>query len=220
MLDCRALDFGFGWFASPLHDGHYPQSMRDRVAHLPEFTPEQQAQLITSTDFLGINHYTTRYVRELEDANFAKDYHRKNAMVAEEVDPTWPVNSLQWPIVPEGLAGLLEWVHGRYGKWPLYITENGCSLSEPTLISSQQDHTRTRFLAKYIAAAAQFMQKHGSVLKGYFVWSFLDNLEWHEGFSPRFGLVRVDFDQPDKPRTKKGSFHWYQSLIQHNGYTQ
>ena len=95
----------------------------------------------------------------------------------------------------------------RYGDRlpPIYITENGCSYPDES-----SDTARIEYLDGHLRALGQAMDE-GVDVRGYFVWSMLDNFEWIEGFSQRFGLVHVDFDT--LKRTPKASYHWYKEMI-------
>src|SRR5690606_38791843 len=102
--------------------------------------------------------------------------------------------AMGWPIVPHGLRRLLGWLSQRYGRLPLYITENGAAFDDQRDASGfVDDQARIRYIADHLIAAAAAMDE-GVDLRGYFAWSLLDNLEWAEGFSKRFGLIRCDFE--------------------------
>jgi beta-glucosidase len=116
----------------------------------------------------------------------------------------YPLTDFGWPVVPGALTELLVDLHQRYGK-PLYITENGCCYEE-----APEDPRRVQFLAAHTDAVAGALAR-GADVRGYFVWSLMDNFEWAEGYTKRFGLVHVDFDT--LVRTPKSSYHWYRDLI-------
>ena len=117
-----------------------------------------------------------------------------------------PVTAFGWPIAPSGLHDELVLLRSRYGSSlpPIYITESGCSFPEI------EDHNRVSYLDSHIEAVRSAIGE-GVDVRGYFVWSLLDNFEWAEGFTQRFGLVHIDFGT--LTRTRKASFHWYQRLI-------
>ena len=126
--------------------------------------------------------------------------------------PEYPVTGFGWPVAPEFLAVTLAEHADRYGDAlpPVVITEGGASY--PDVVQrdgSVDDEARVLYLAEHLAVA--FAGVPGVTLRGYFVWSLLDNWEWAAGFSQRFGLVHVDFATQD--RTPKRSFTWLQRLI-------
>lgn len=200
----RAVESFAGWFGDPLYHGDYPRMMRDRLdALLPRFTPRDAALLKRSTDFIALNYYTSEIVRDAPDAG---------PMQFEVVpQPDAPHTQMNWPIRPDGFYELLHWLNHRYPGLPFYITENGAAMhDEPDEHGHVHDPQRIAYLRDHIAAA--FRARHEGVdLRGYFVWSLLDNLEWAAGFSKRFGLVRCD--HATQKRTIKSSGRWYARLI-------
>ena len=118
-----------------------------------------------------------------------------------------------WPVIPEGLTELLLHVRERYGARlpPIIITENGCALADRVDADGRiDDHGRIAYIDSHLRALRKAMDA-GVDVRGYFVWSLLDNFEWAEGYRPRFGLVHVDFES--QKRTPKASYHWYRQLI-------
>jgi beta-glucosidase len=116
-------------------------------------------------------------------------------------------------VVPAGLTELLTLLADRYGDRlpPIYITENGCSVAdEPEADGVFDDQPRIRYLDGHIRALADAITA-GVAVRGYLTWSLIDNFEWAEGFSQRFGLVHVDFGT--QRRTPRASFGWYRDLI-------
>jgi beta-glucosidase len=201
------LNFG-GWFGDPPYFGDYPGVLRERLGPLlPEFTAEDSRLLKGSLDFLALNYYTSDTVKHAPGSNL---------MEAEVVpQPDLPVNDLGWPMVPEGLYRLLHWLSKRYQGLPIYITENGTSLADQADGAGfVDDQGRIAYLRDHIAAAGRALAE-GVDLRGYLVWSLLDNLEWAEGFARRFGVVRCD--RATLKRTIKASGYWYARLIASNG---
>jgi beta-glucosidase len=118
--------------------------------------------------------------------------------------------------VPDALRELLVSLHQRYGELlpPIYVTENGCAYEDvPGPDGRVTDVDRIAYLSGHIAAVRSAAAA-GVPVRGYFVWSLLDNFEWAEGFTKRFGLVHVDFGT--QARTPKASFAWYRDLIANN----
>jgi beta-glucosidase/6-phospho-beta-glucosidase/beta-galactosidase len=197
------LNFG-AWFGDPPFHGDYPSTLRDRLDDLlPEFTAEDRRLLTHSMDYLALNYYTSDVVRHAPGAG---------PMEFEIVPPTGSTEStMGWPIVPEGLRLLLLWLNSRYPGLPVYIMENGVALDDqPDNNGLVTDTGRIAFLRDHISAAAGAMAE-GVDLRGYFVWSLMDNLEWSLGYEKRFGLVRCD--RNTLQRTIKASGHWYSKLI-------
>ena len=126
--------------------------------------------------------------------------------------PGYPVTAFGWPVVPAGLTELLILLRERYGAAlpPVYITENGCSADDQVTAGAIGDQDRISYLDGHVRAVHKAMEA-GVDVRGYFVWSLMDNFEWTEGFHQRFGLVHVDFTT--QHRTPKASFAWYHDLI-------
>jgi beta-glucosidase len=117
-----------------------------------------------------------------------------------------------WEVYPEGLFKVLKWVSDDYTKIPLFIAENGAAFDDPLPADGSiiDDSARIDYLSSHIEAAHKACQR-GVNLRGYYVWSLMDNFEWAQGFSKRFGLVHVDF--PTQQRTYKCSALWYRDFI-------
>jgi beta-galactosidase len=216
----RALEFYVGWFADPIYLGDYPASMRERVGdRLPTFSDEDRAEIVGSSDFFGLNHYTTMYAAHAaggsDDAPvFGNGGISADQDVALSQDPAWPRTTMGWSVVPWGCRKLLGWLDARYGHPPIVITENGCSLDDQLIDGSVDDRERIDYLQGYLEACHDAIGD-GVDLRGYFVWSFLDNFEWALGYSRRFGLHYVEFATGE--RTAKASAGWYRGVIDHNG---
>ena len=129
--------------------------------------------------------------------------------------PREPLTEMSWEVFPEGLYQFLNRFNFHYRPKKLYVTENGCSyLDEPAKDGRVQDRRRIAYLAEHFAAAHRALQS-GVPLAGFFVWSFMDNFEWADGYKQRFGLVHIDFET--QKRTIKDSAYWYKEVIETNG---
>ncbi|MGO9726265.1 MAG: GH1 family beta-glucosidase [Streptosporangiaceae bacterium] len=162
------------------------------------------AVIAAPVDALGVNYY--RPVRVAAATGSPLPFR-------EEPIPGFPVTAFGWPVVPAGLTELLTTLRDRYGDRlpPIYITENGCSVTdEPAADGSIDDQPRIGYLDGHIRAVADAITA-GVDVRGYLTWTLMDNFEWAEGFSQRFGLVHVDFES--QRRTPKASFRWYRDLI-------
>jgi beta-glucosidase len=153
-------------------------------------------ELAGSLDYVALNYYTRWKVRML-----AADVHvtRRGA----------PVTDLGWEIYPEGFEQALVRV-GRLGK-PVLVTENG--------FADATDRLRPRALMDYLTAMGRALDRGVPVI-GYLHWSLLDNFEWADGFAPRFGLYRVDFSDPARPRTRTRSAELFSQVARANGITR
>jgi beta-glucosidase len=193
------------WYNDPVFFGHYPEEAeRAFGAAMPRYTAEEMQTIAQPVDFLGLNIYTGTIV-EVDDA---KGY-------GTLPFPAWAMRSaFDWPIIPETLYWCPKFHAERYGV-PLYITENGmANIDWVDLDGHVHDPQRIDYLRRYIHQVQRAIND-GVDLRGYFLWSLLDNFEWGEGFSKRFGLVHVDFTT--QQRTIKDSAYWYRELIRTNG---
>jgi len=151
-------------------------------------------------DFLGINYYFRALVRAGEGG--------EPLMVG---DPDAPRTAMGWPIYPQGLFDLLVRLRDDYDAPPIYITENGAAFGDVRVHDgSVHDPERQSYIEQHLGAVARAAEV-GVPVRGYFAWSLLDNFEWAEGYSKRFGLVYVDY--PTLERVPKTSFRWYRDLI-------
>ncbi|XP_073099439.1 beta-glucosidase 12-like isoform X2 [Elaeis guineensis] len=216
----RALDFMLGWFMDPVTRGDYPLSMRTLVRkRLPKFTEQQSRMLNGSFDFIGINYYTTRYVSELTiSKNVSTSYDTDmQAQVTEMRNgiQIGPKAASDWLyIYPQGIGELLLHVKTKYNNPIIYITENGvdeCNNKSASLEEALKDDTRINFHSKHLLNVLRAIRK-GADVRGYFAWSLLDNFEWTEGYTVRFGIIFVDFEDGLK-RYPKSSAHWFSKFL-------
>lgn len=217
----RALEFYLGWFADPIYLGDYPEVMKQRVAErLPKLTDDDKKLLQSSSDFFGLNHYSTALASHHKFDKAAEvDVYQNGGLVQDQdvhlsADPTWQKTDMGWNIVPWGCTKLLQWIDKRYDHPEIIVTENGCALPDTPINGTVNDTGRIDFLKGYIRACHTALAD-GVDLKGYFVWSLLDNFEWALGYSKRFGLHYVDY--PTGRRIPKASAQWYGDVIRRNG---
>jgi beta-glucosidase len=198
-------------YLDPVFFGRYPGEMSDVFGEAwPEWTVEDMGQIARPIDFLGINYYTRGVVRhEAEHLPFRVAGVRQLENVHTETG---------WEVFPDALRRTLVWVKERYGDIPLYITENGAAFYDPpvALREGVADRHRIEYLRTHLQAAREAMQS-GVDLRGYFVWSLLDNFEWSHGYSRRFGIVHVNYQTQE--RTIKASGHYYSRVARSNGAT-
>jgi beta-glucosidase len=216
----RAVEFFLGWFADPIFKGDYPAVMRERLGdRLPHFTDAESELLKGSADFFGLNHYTTMYAANAADSKAANPVSDNSGMAEDQgvtlaSDPEWEKTEMEWNIVPWGFRKLLQWIDARYDSPNIYVTENGCAMPDMLENGQVNDSQRIAFFDGYLNAAYEALANKVN-LKGYFAWSFMDNFEWGEGYSRRFGLHHVDY--ATGRRTPKASAKWYAEVIKRNG---
>ena len=191
----------FPLFCDPLVDAHYPDAIEDRLRlYLPEGYEQDMGGLRVPPDFIGLNYYHGYYARNSDEAWMG---------FAETDDPDVPRTTMGWAIRPEGLYRVITQAHELYKLPAIYITENGASFDDELEGHAVHDRARTDYLKSHVAAVLQ-ARDEGVPVKGYFVWSLMDNFEWAQGYSKRFGVVFVDFETQE--RTVKDSGHWYGEL--------
>ena len=217
----RALLFFLGWFADPIYLGDYPEVMKQRLGdRLPEFTEEEKLLLKDSSDFFGLNHYTTMYASDEPniDANsnvFGNGGLSEDQDVALSNDDSWPLTAFNWAVVPWGCTKLLKWIHDRYDQPPIVITENGFACADKLVDGKVDDTDRLSYYKSYLEACHEAIEE-GINLKGYFAWSLFDNFEWSSGFTVRFGINYIDYDSLE--RIPKSSAQWFARIIPENGW--
>ncbi|KAH8782311.1 glycoside hydrolase family 1 protein [Hyaloscypha sp. PMI_1271] len=217
----RAREFEIAWYADPVYNtGDYPASMRAQLGdRLPHFTAEESKLILGSSDFYGMNSYTTFFVRHLDtppdindhSGNIEKlDTNKQGVSRGPESDTYWLRTN------PAGFRKLLNWIWKRYGV-PIYITENGTTAKAETEPSEEvlNDTFRIEFFEGYIGAVARAVKEDGVDVRSYFAWTFTDNWEWAAGYTDRFGVTFVDFESKDKKRYPKKSATVIRELFQH-----
>uniref|UniRef100_A0A914DJ72 Beta-glucosidase n=1 Tax=Acrobeloides nanus TaxID=290746 RepID=A0A914DJ72_9BILA len=167
-----------------------------------------------SADFLGLNYYFGCKIRNRlpEECTPDKPIDILEGGYKASYDPSWKqINPPKGWIYtyPEGLRRQLHQFRTEYGNPRVIITENGCM---DTLNEGLNDISRIEYLRVHLAAVAQAIQEGCNVI-GYTAWSLMDNFEWSEGYEIKFGLYRVDFNDPDRKRTPKASALWYKKVV-------
>jgi len=206
------------WYTDPLYGRGYPADMvEDAIAegHLPPegmsfVQPGDLRAIAVPTDFLGLNYYA-RFIARDQDA----PDNPPQTVLAPARD-SGRITETGWEVYPDGLFNILAWIYFEYQSPKIYITENGASYSDgPDAEGRVRDSRRLDYLRAHFAAAQRAIQA-GVPLRGYFVWSLMDNFEWAEGYSQRFGLIWVDYQT--QKRIFKDSARWYQKVIAENGF--
>ncbi|MFI7076853.1 GH1 family beta-glucosidase [Micromonospora sp. NPDC049903] len=206
-------------FLDPLLVGGYPDDVREHVARLvePTFVRDGDEKIIAAPiDLLGINYYSPTYVAGRPDGGGGGGAYPGTEGAVEFLPAVGPLTDMGWMIEPAGLTRLLERIAADYPGVPLLITENGAAFPDKTADPSSplQDSDRIAYLDGHLRAAHEAIAR-GVDLRGYLVWSLLDNFEWAEGYRKRFGIVHVDY--LTQRRTPKSSARWYQEVISRNG---
>lgn len=209
-------------FTGPMLRGEYPRDLLEDTHAVSDwrFVKDGDLQAINQPiDFLGVNYYSTATVREWDGRapRQAADGHKPSAGTAwpgsedvEFLQQAGPYTSMGWNIAPEGLETLLVDLHEQFPTVPLMITENGAAFDDDVVEGRVHDVKRVDYLRRHFVAAHRAIQR-GVDLRGYLVWSLLDNFEWAYGYSKRFGIVHVDYDS--LVRTVKDSGRWLTELV-------
>lgn len=206
------------WFLDPIFKGNYPRdilALLNKYFDFPQF-PDEDLQLLKAnpSDFLGINNYSCTRATLKNPINSKEDFYK--LLLPGKPEKGVEVTDMGWEVYPEGLYDLLNRVDNDYGSPIIYITENGMAGKDENLVDKViQDDDRLNYLKRYLEAANRAI-KEGVNLKGYFVWSLLDNFEWLWGYSKRFGLIRVEFETQER-MWKKSAF-WYRDVIEKNQF--
>jgi beta-glucosidase len=196
-------------YLDPVFKGKYPDEMKDIFGDAwPAFRDEDFTLIGQKIDFLGINYYTRGVVRDEPTALPVR--------IAYVRQPEHAYTETGWEVHPPSLTRTLLWVTQRYGRIPLYVTENGAAFYDAphAIDGAVDDPLRVWYYREHLKACRDAVAK-GADLRGYFAWSLLDNYEWTLGYSKRFGLVHVDYQT--QKRTPKASALFYRDVIRSNG---
>ncbi|MFF1563497.1 GH1 family beta-glucosidase [Streptomyces sp. NPDC058293] len=194
-------------FADPLLLGAYPEGIGDLM---PGDVDADLLVIAEPVDWYGINFYQPTKVGAPLTSGEATEFSGLTLPPELPFSPReiegYPVTDFGWPVVPEALTELLLAFRDRYGDRlsPLVITENGCSYE------GVDDQERITYLDGHLRALHRALEA-GVDVRGYFVWSLMDNFEWAEGYARRFGLVHVDYTTLE--RTPKASYHWLRDVL-------
>jgi len=192
------------WFLDAVLRGSYPADMvelyEQRVGPVDVIQSGDLATIAQPIDFLGVNFYRPNLVAAADDF----------PLLLREAPQDREHTAMGWPIVPEALTELLVRIKKDYGDLPLVITENGAAFDDLLAGDAVTDERRVAYLREHIAAVDR-ARAQGVDVRGYYVWSLLDNFEWECGYDKRFGLVYVDY--ATQRRIPKRSALWYRDLI-------
>ena len=189
------------WILDPVLRGQYPEDMLEHYADiLPHVEDGDMRTIAQPLDFLGVNYYTRSVVRADP---------QNGTPITVDVEGA-EHTEMGWEVYPDGLFDLLVRLRDTYELPPLYVTENGAAFSDNRQNGSVEDPRRTSYIERHVEAIARAIEA-GVPVRGYFVWSLLDNFEWAFGYSQRFGIVYVDYETLE--RVPKASYHWYRDYI-------
>ncbi|XP_045765371.1 myrosinase 1-like [Maniola jurtina] len=220
----RYIQMHLGLYAHPVYskEGDYPLLVRERIdnmsriqgyprSRLPVFTPEEVEMVRGTSDFFGINHYTSVWVSpsEMEPGWLVPSLDHDVGAKSEQ-DPKWPIPGVEWLAVhPPGLRKIVNWITKNYGtRVPIIITENGSSD-----FGGLNDYARVSYYNKYLYQLLLAMHEDGCRVEGYFAWTLMDDFEWSDGYRVKFGLFHVDFTNPERKRTPKLSALNYKEIV-------
>ncbi|NUS56316.1 MAG: beta-glucosidase [Streptomycetaceae bacterium] len=209
-------------FLDPVLRGEYPADVLEDTASVTDWSFDRDGDLAVISrpiDAMGLNYYTPTVVaggavagQPRNDGHGVSDFSPWPACddIAFRHAPG-PRTAMDWPVDPDGLYGLIMRVAHEAPGLPLMVTENGAAYADTVDADGRiQDPERRAYIAAHLGAVGRALAD-GADVRGYFVWSLLDNFEWAYGYSKRFGIVHVDF--PSGRRTLKDSAHWYASVI-------
>lgn len=196
-------------YLDPALLGTYPPDIKDIFGDAwPDYTPQDLNDLREPLDFIGVNYYSRGVTRHAEGE------WPLNAKTVRQPQSTYTETG--WEVCPQAFTDVLNWVKDRYDNPPVYITENGSAFYDPPVAENDriEDPLRQDYLKTHLRAIHQAIQE-GCDIRGYFAWSLMDNLEWAYGFSKRFGLVHINYE--NQKRTPKESAKLYKKIIESNG---
>ncbi|KAL1514216.1 hypothetical protein ABEB36_003507 [Hypothenemus hampei] len=218
----RTFEFNPGLYANPVFKGNWPQIVIDRVANrsklegysfsrLPVFTQEEIDYINGTFDFFALNIYTSSIVEYTDEWPISQPTVWLDQGTITSVDPSWPVSESSWLTSdPPGVRYLLNYIQEKYNPGEIIITENGWS----TVPGELTDTSRVAYLKGYLSNILDAIVDDGVNVTGYTLWSLLDNFEWAEGYTQRFGIISVDFDDANRTRTYKDSAKWYKRVVE------
>nr|XP_037873911.1 myrosinase 1 isoform X2 [Bombyx mori] len=187
-------------------EGGHPRS------RLPSLS-KREIELIRGTyDFFGLNYYTSRLVRKAR-ANETSEKSPRKLLESRAIFEHYPNSTEGYPepfsSYPEGLRNTINWVRKNYGEQNIIITENGYSSFEDDL----NDYKRIAYIEKHLEQILLSIHEDGAKIFGYCYWSLMDNFEWTSGYTPKFGLYKVDFTDKNRKRTPRISSQYYSHVI-------
>ena len=207
-------------FFEPIVHGTYPRAARAEILPPPSLIAPGDMELISAPiDFLGVNYYNPHYIKiDMEDGRAAGSPSKVGPSATDYTPPGLPRTALGWPIEPSGLLDALVAIDAETpADLPLYVTENGCAVDDqPNSSGEVEDEPRIDYLRGHLEAVHDAVER-GVPMRGYFLWTLLDNFEWAAGYDARFGIVFVDFET--QQRIPKQSAGFYGAVAKANRLT-
>ncbi|KAK7682745.1 Beta-glucosidase 1B [Cerrena zonata] len=213
----HALDVAIGWFADPIYLGRYPAYMKEMLGdRLPTFTEEELKVVSGSSDFYGMNTYTTNLCKAGGDDEFQGNVEYTftrpdGTQLGTQAHCAWLQD------YPEGFRDLLNYLYKRYRK-PIYVTENGFAVKDEDKMPVEealQDHDRVQYYRGVTESLIKAVNDDGVDVRAYFAWSLLDNFEWADGYITRFGVTYVDYETQKRYPKESAKFicKWFKEHI-------
>lgn len=197
-------------FLDPIFKGRYPAPVEERIRKSTKDFREGDLDIISKPmDFLGVNNYTRDVVKRtlIPIPGF------------RSVKPQYTgvrFTEMNWEVFPQGIYDLMMWIRNEYGNPPVYITENGAAFHDVPEGKNVHDPERKDFLERYLTMVNRAI-RDGCDIRGYFVWTLMDNFEWAYGYTKRFGLLYTDY--MTQKRILKDSGKWYSQVCRENRFT-
>lgn len=213
----KGIDFKLGRFADPIYKGYYPARVKALIGdRLPEFTAEEISVVKGSSDFFGLNTYTSQIVQE-GGGDETNGYITVGFKRPDGTELGTQAHVAWLQAYPPGFYSLLNYLWKTYEK-PIYVTENGFAAKNENILPVEDvlhDVDRVEYFKGYANAMLKAVHDDGVAVKGYFGWSLLDNFEWADGYETRFGVTYVDFKTQKRYPKDSSKFlkEWFQEHI-------
>lgn len=208
----RADAFSNRWFLDPVFRGHYPDGLFAGMgAAEPPIQDGDMEMIAAPIDFLGVNYYSRKVVRALPPGVPTSEWAPNGYEDIAVPGASYTQMGQGWEIYPSGLTDLLVRLHKDYAPRAMAVTENGAAFEDHWNGDGQvSDPQRLQYVRDHLQAVGQALAQ-GVPMRGYFLWSLLDNFEWGEGYSKRFGVVYIDY--ASQRRVVKDSGRWYAAFL-------
>lgn len=203
-------------FLDALFKGHYPQELWHKLRwFVPKVRTGDMQVIAHPLDFLGVNYYTRVRVKHAWYIPYFKLWPEQKIIIGNGIRSSSSAaagefSEMGWEVYPAGLFELLFRLKREYGNPTIYITENGAAFQDEVLDGRVHDEKRREYIEQHLAVTAA-AARAGVDVRGYFVWSLIDNFEWSYGYDRRFGIVHVDFET--QKRIIKDSGYWYRDML-------
>lgn len=213
-----AFQFDCGWIHHPIQIGDYPEIMKERIAMiseaqgyeascLPKFSDEWISLIKGTADFFGLNHYSTMLVSS--DPDGVPGMYNYDSGIVQSINSSWSKQFIpELSVNPSGFRDILRWIKNAYGNPRVRVMESGYSDD-----GDLEDYDRVSYHHDYLMTLLRAVHEDGCNVISYSTWSLFDDFEWGGGYAPKFGVISVDFNNPDRPRTPRLSASWWTSVL-------